>query len=77
LGGKERGEWTAVITVLAIAAAIEFRRVFVLKTWGYTPRMFTLFGIGLSPLLQLSVSGVLAFWITKRIIYQRNSGMKI
>jgi hypothetical protein len=69
--------WTAAATGLMIAAFIEYRKIFMLNAWSYTPRMLTLFGIGLSPLLQLSVTGVLAFWITKRIIYQCSSGIKI
>lgn len=34
---------------LLIAALIEYRRVFVLKTWAYLPMMPTIFGIGISP----------------------------
>jgi hypothetical protein len=55
---------------LMIAALIEYREVFVLKAWSYTPLMLTVFGIGLSPLLQLSSTALLAFWITKKIVYQ-------
>jgi phosphate/sulfate permease len=58
---------TAVAAALAIAAAIEFRKVFVLKAWSYTPLMPVVFGIGVSPLLQLSVTGLLSFWLTKRM----------
>jgi hypothetical protein len=60
--------WTAVAAGLAIAAAIEYRKVFVLKIWSYTPLMPTVFGIGVSPLFQLSVTGLTAFWLTKRVL---------
>ncbi len=53
---------------LSIAAAIEYRKVFVLKTWSYTPLMPTVLGIGVSPLLQLSVTGLMSFWLTRRIL---------
>lgn len=50
------------------AAIIEYRKVFVFKEWSYTPLMPTLFGIGLSPLVQLSVTGLAAFWLTRRVL---------
>lgn len=56
---------------LAVAALIEYRKVFLLGAWSYTPLMPTLFGIGLSPLLQLSVTGVAAFWLTQRMLCRR------
>jgi hypothetical protein len=61
---------------LMIAAFIEYRKVFVLKAWSYTPLMLTVFGIGLSPLLQLSSTALLAFWITRKIVYQGDEGAK-
>jgi hypothetical protein len=61
---------------LMIAAFIEYRKVFVLKAWSYTPLMLTVFGIGLSPLLQLSSTALLAFWITRKIVYQGDGGAK-
>src|SRR6266508_511666 len=60
--------WTAVAAGMSIAAAIEYRKVFVLKTWSYTPLMPTIFGIGVSPLFQLSVTGLASFWLTKRML---------
>jgi hypothetical protein len=59
--------WTVVVAALAIAAAIEYRKVFVLKAWSYTPLMPVVFGIGVSPLLQLSLTGLLSFWLTRRM----------
>jgi hypothetical protein len=61
---------------LMMAAFIEYRKVFVLKAWSYTPLMLTVFGIGLSPLLQLSGTALLAFWITRKIVYQGDGGAK-
>jgi hypothetical protein len=43
------------IAGLAMAAAIEVREVFYYHKWIYKADMPTLFGIGLSPLVQLSV----------------------
>jgi hypothetical protein len=64
-----RGQvWTTVAAGVAIAAAIEYRKVFVLKTWSYAPLMPTVFGIGISPLFQLSVTGLASFWLTKRML---------
>lgn len=65
---NRRQVWTAVAAGLAIAAAIEYRKVFVLKTWSYTPLMPTVFGIGVSPLFQLSVTGLVSFWLTRRML---------
>ncbi len=59
---------TTIVAGLAIAAAIEYRKVFVLKTWSYTPLMPTIFGIGVSPLFQLGVTGLASFWLTKRLL---------
>ena len=56
---------------LLIAALIEYRRVFVLKTWAYLPMMPTIFGIGISPLFQLSATGLLSIWLTRRVWFQR------
>lgn len=65
---NRRQVWTAAAAGLAIAAAIEYRKVFVLKTWSYTPLMPTVFGLGVSPLFQLSVTGLVSFWLTKRML---------
>ena len=54
---------------LAIAAFIEYRAVFILKRWSYSSWMPKIFGIGLSPLFQLSITGLLALWLTKRLLY--------
>jgi hypothetical protein len=60
---------TTVVAALTIAAVIEYRKVFVLKAWSYTPLMPVVFGIGISPLFQLSVTGLASFWLTRRILH--------
>lgn len=59
--------YSAFIAGLAIAAVIEYRRIFITMSWRYNQLMPTVFGIGLSPLFQLSVTGVTTFWLTRRI----------
>ena len=60
----------ALITGLLMAAAIEYGRVTVTKTWIYNQLMPTIFGVGISPLFQLSFTGLLAFWLSGKIVYQ-------
>jgi len=73
-------KWQQVFTVcfagMAIAAFIEYRSVLVLKEWSYSPLMPTIFGIGVSPLLQLSVTGLLTFWLTRILLFggKRSAG---
>ena len=62
---------TVLIAGLLLAAAIEYRKVIVTKAWSYTRLMPTFFGLGLSPLLQLSMTGLWAFWLSGRVLYQR------
>jgi hypothetical protein len=62
---------TVIIVGLLLAAAIEYRKVIVTKTWSYNRLMPTFFGLGLSPLLQLSMTGLWAFWLSGRVLYQR------
>ena len=63
--------FTVVITGLLLAAAIEYRKVIVTRAWSYNRLMPTIFGLGLSPLLQLSSTGLWAFWLSGRVRYQR------
>ena len=62
---------TVLIAELLLAAAIEYRKVIVTKAWSYNRHMPTFFGIGLSPLLQLSMTGLWSFWLSGRVPYQR------
>ena len=74
MNGRQAG--LAFAAGLMVAAFIEYRKVFLLKAWSYKPLMLTVFGIGLSPLLQLGGTALLAFWITKKIVYQGHGGAK-
>lgn len=58
------------VTGIMIAVGIEYRKVFMLKTWEYSELMPTLFGIGVSPMLQLGITGILTFWMTRRLLYE-------
>ena len=60
-----------VATGLLVASLIEYRKVVILKTWTYLPAMPTILGIGISPLLQLSVTGLLSIWLTRRVWFQK------
>jgi hypothetical protein len=62
---------TVLIAGLLLAAVIEYRKVFVTKAWSYNRLMPTFFGLGLSPLLQLSMTGLWAFWLSGRVLHQR------
>ena len=53
----------------AVAAIIEYLSVFYYHRWKYTEEMPTIFGIGISPLCQLSVTGLLAVWLSRELLY--------
>jgi len=57
---------TAFMAGIIIAIIIEYRSVLILKAWSYLPAMPTILGIGLTPLIQLSTTGLLTFWLTGR-----------
>jgi len=63
---------TVLLAGLLLAGAIEYSKVFVTRTWSYNRLMPTIFGLGLSPLLQLSSTGLWTFWLSGRVLYQRN-----
>jgi len=52
---------------LFVAVVAEYWAVYVSHEWHYNQYMPVIFGIGLSPLLQLSGTGLVAIWLTKRI----------
>jgi len=52
-----------------IAAIIETVSVFYYHRWVYKKIMPTVFGIGISPLVQLSITGLLAVWLTRELLY--------
>ena len=61
--------YTTIIIGLIIGAFIEYRAIFLQQRWSYNAIMPTIFGLGLSPLLQLSMTGIVALWLTKRLLY--------
>jgi len=71
LSMKRSQLFTSCMAGVIIAAVIEYRGVLVLREWSYLPEMPTIFGIGLTPLVQLSATGLLTFWLTRRILHQK------
>lgn len=57
-----------VVTGLAFAVAIE-ERAMVYHSWVYTSSMPLVFGIGLTPLVQLAATSLTTLWIVKRWNY--------
>lgn len=55
-----------VVLAMAVAIAIEVINVRYLGRWSYKNSMPTIFGIGLSPLVQLAVTGVISLWVSKK-----------
>jgi hypothetical protein len=51
------------------AGCIEYRAVYLMHRWSYAPGMPTVFGLGLSPLVQLGITGLFSLWITKEILF--------
>ena len=68
---KKRQILASIVTGMALSGLIEYERVFVSKVWAYNQLMPTIFGIGVSPLLQLSSTAVIAFLLTRAILYQK------
>jgi hypothetical protein len=58
-----------LLTGILVSGLVEYRAVYVLKEWQYGPNMPIILGIGLSPLVQISVTGLLALWLTGRLLY--------
>lgn len=56
---------------LGVAVVAEYRAVYMTHEWHYNNKMPIVLGVGLSPFLQLSVTGVISLWLTKRL---RNRG---
>lgn len=58
--------YTAIVGFL-IAAIIEAKALF-FKQWSYNELMPTIFGLGLSPLIQLSITGILAIVVSSVLL---------
>lgn len=54
-----------LISGFIIAAIIELKALF-LKQWSYSEFMPTLFGMGLSPLVQLSITGLIVIFMASK-----------
>jgi hypothetical protein len=68
--GLNRGPLLSFILMgLVLAAAIEYWALFVLLKWSYQDPMPTILGLGPSPLIQLSTTGLLALWLARQLLY--------
>jgi len=65
---RRKEVYTVLILGLVTAAFIESTKAIMLRTWSYNHLMPTVFGIGLSPLLQLSITGLLTCWLARKIL---------
>jgi magnesium-transporting ATPase (P-type) len=54
---------------LVVAVLAEYQAVYVKQEWSYNKFMPVIYGIGLSPLIQLSITGLASSWLTKRLLY--------
>jgi hypothetical protein len=61
----------ALLTAFAASGMIEYRAVYLMKEWRYNSNMPTVLGIGLSPLIQIGITGLLALWLTRRLLYRK------
>ena len=55
------------ITILIIFSLLTEIRALSTGRWSYNPGMPVIFGLGVSPLVQLAVTGILAFFIARKI----------
>ncbi|HIH42998.1 TPA: hypothetical protein HA246_05115 [Candidatus Woesearchaeota archaeon] len=56
------------ISAITIAFLIEYNAIFIAQKWAYTNLMPTFFGIGVSPLAQLAITGLATFHFVKKVI---------
>lgn len=54
------------VTGLVVGAAAEYWAVYVTHQWHYNSYMPTILGIGISPLLQLSATGIISLWLVRK-----------
>jgi hypothetical protein len=72
-----KGEVTLFsLAAFGLAAFVEFMAVFWLRRWAYKETMPVIFGIGLSPLVQLWITGVGALWLSHELLYGRGLLLK-
>ena len=59
---------------VVIAAVIEYVVVYKKNSWAYNASMPRLFGIGISPLVQLVVTGMFAVLLTHKVLDKSGGG---
>lgn len=64
---KKSDYFLIIILSLIVSILIEIINVFVMNRWMYTPSMPKIFGIGLTPLLQLFITSIISLEISRRI----------
>ena len=55
------------LSALVAAYAVEYVALFMLHLWQYRPLMPRLFGVGLFPLLQMSLTGLFSVFVTRHV----------
>jgi hypothetical protein len=55
-----------IAATLSLAVFVEIKGVYLLLEWSYGAAMPMIFGLGLSPLLQLPTTGLIALWCARR-----------
>jgi len=61
---------------MSFAAIIEYLFVYYFHRWAYKVSMPTIFGIGVSPLVQLSITGLLSVYLTRELLYGKGLFMR-
>ena len=60
--------WFTVVLGIVFAAIIEIKNL-IFNQWSYNEWMPTIFGFGLSPMVQLAVTGALSMFVTSKLFY--------
>ncbi len=68
---KQKVLYTVIVGFI-IAVLIEAKALF-FGQWSYNDVMPTIFGMGLSPLIQLSITGLITFFFAKKLFYGKKS----
>lgn len=61
---KRKHYFIFLIFGIILAIFIEIKGVYILNKWSYSSSMPTLFGLGISPLLQLAITSSLSLWLS-------------
>lgn len=56
---------------VSLAVVVEIKAIYIFGQWAYSSLMPTVFGLGVSPLLQLAVTGMVALGITRYFLLSR------